>query len=611
MPRNPPLIRVALLVVAAALVATPSAQSTTFFPLDDLRPGMIGIGKTVFAGEAQEEFRAQILGVLRNVLGPRRDIVLARLEGGPLARTGVIQGMSGSPVYIDGRLIGAVSYALGSFPREPIAGITPIAEMIDAVDRAGPRPTGVAPTLDWSSATPAAVYAALGQIIRQAAGPVRHGPSDLNVVGPAALAELVPTLRPIGAAMMLSGFDPDVERDVRHAMSLPAADQRRDAKPGGGSEPFRLKAGDPVGMSLIRGDMSMGATGTVTYVDGARVYAFGHPFLNLGPTDVAMTRAHVYTVLPSLDTSMKIASMGDVIGTISQDRATAIGGALGAGPAELAMTVTLSSDRLADRHFTFRVLQDPQLTALFTYVAAFNTLVSYQRQTGAMSVAASGTISFGSNGQVTIDDFFTGDNAAAGLAASLASPVGLAITNDDREVMPDKIDVHLRVSERQDSASIERVWLDTVKPRAGATHTVHVLLRDFRGRTETISLPVRMPAAASGALTLVVADAPTLAQLEQRDLSPAKPASWPALLAKLSATPRQNRVYVRLIGASPGTVVAGDTLSGLPQSVRSVLDGDATVGAAPVSKSVLGAWEHRLNRVVRGSRELPITLSRN
>jgi hypothetical protein len=611
MPRNRLFIRVAPVVIAAALVAVPSAQPSPFFPLDQLQPGMVGTGRTVFVGEAQEEFRAQILGVLRNVLGPRRDIVLARLEGGPLARTGVIQGMSGSPVYIDGRLVGAVSYALGSFAREPIAGITPIAEMIDAIDRAGPRPAGLTPALDWSTATPAAVYAALGQLIRTASAPMRNNSTDLSIIGPAGLAELVPTLRPIGAAMMLSGFDPAVERDVRRAIDVPLSGQNGDSRPRTGTEAFRLKAGDPVGMSLIRGDMSMGATGTVTYVDGERVYAFGHPFLNLGPTEFAMTRAHVYTILPSLDISMKIASMGDVIGTISQDRATAIGGTLGAGPREVAMSVTLSSDRQPDRRFTFSVLQDPQLTALFTYVAAFNTLVSYQRQTGAMSVQASGTISFGKDGQVAIDDFFTGDNAAAGLAASLANPVGLAITNDYRQVMPEKVDVHLRVSERQESSSIERVWLDTVKPRAGATHTVHVLLRDFRGGTETISLPVKMPAAASGTLTLVVADAPTLAQLEQRDLSPAKPANWQALLTRISTTPRQNRVYVRLLASTPGTVVAGDTLSALPQSVRSVLDGDATVGAAPVSKSLLGAWEHRLNRMVRGSRELTFTLSRD
>lgn len=592
------------------LLTSASAQNASFYPVEDIRPGMVATGRTVFVGDTRQEFRAQILGVLRNVIGPKRDIILARLEGGPLARTGVIQGMSGSPVYIDGRLVGAVSYALGSFAREPIAGITPIAEMIEAIDRPGPRPAGIAPAVDWSTAKPSTVYDALARLIRRASAPAAAEASDLHLVGPASLAELVPTLRPIGAAMMLSGLDPDVERDVRRAFGSPALPHQRNGAPASrGSEPFRLEPGDPVGMSLVRGDMTMGATGTVTYVDGPRVYAFGHPFLNLGPTDVAMTRAHVYTILPSLDTSMKIASMGDVIGTISQDRATAVGGALGAGPSELAMTLTLSADRGADRRFNFHVLHDPQLTALFTYVTVFNTVISYQRQTGAMSIAATGSISFGREGQITVDDFFSGDGAAGTLATSLANPIGAAIANDFRRIMPEKIEVHLRVSERQESTTIERAWLDTVKPRAGTTHHLQVLLRDFRGATETLSLPVKMPDSASGPLTLVVGDAMTLAQLEQRDLAPARPANWSALLAKLSAAPRQNRVYVRLLASSPGTVVGGDTLSALPQSVRSVLDGDATVGASAVSKTLVGSWEQRLNRMVRGSRQLSITLS--
>jgi hypothetical protein len=183
-----------------------------------------------------------------------------------------------------------------------------------------------------------------------------------------------------------------------------------------------------------------------------------------------------------------------VIGTVRQDRATAIGGTLGAGPRELAMTLTLSSDQAPDRRFAFQVLHDPQLTSLFTYVAAFNTLVMYQRQSGAMSIAATGSISFGKDGQIAIDDFFTGESASAGLAASVANPIGMAIANDHKQVMPEQVDLHLRVSERQESATIERVWLDTVRPRAGATHQLNVMLRDFRGGTETVAMPVRMPA---------------------------------------------------------------------------------------------------------------------
>jgi hypothetical protein len=481
-----------LLLVAlagGALVASPQQPSTPspFYPVDEIRPGQVGIGRTVFTGNTIEEFRANIIGVLHNVLGPRRDLILAKLEGGPLATTGVIQGMSGSPVYIDGRLVGAVSYALGSFPTAPIAGITPIGEMTDAVQNGGPRIAQPGLTVDWSAtATAADVFGALTRLTERATASLKSS-GHVGIVGPPALADLLPSLRPIGAAMVFSGVDPDIDSRLRQALGAsgsppqsPRPADRNEAQTG-------LRPGDAVGLSLIRGDLEMGATGTVTYVDGPRVYAFGHPFLNLGPTTFAMTRSHVFTVLPSLDSSLKIASLGPVIGTVSQDRATAIGGTLGAGPRELDVNVTLSSDRGPDRKFAFHVLQDQTLTPLFSYVALLNALASYERQAGVLSVSANGTVSFGADGQVTIDDRFTGENAAAMAATALAQPLGAAATNEFKNVVPDRADFKLTISEKQESSTIERVWLDTTKPHFGDTHTVHVLLRDYRGGTETIS----------------------------------------------------------------------------------------------------------------------------
>jgi SpoIVB peptidase S55 len=603
--RRAPLCAGLALLTAVSLIAAPS-QRQPFFPIDDVRPGMVGIGRTVFAGETIEDFRANIIGVLRNVLSPRRDLILARLEGGPLATTGVIQGMSGSPVYIDGKLVGAVSYAIGSFPREPLAGITPIAEMTAAVDGASVRTTGDLAT-KWP-AQPAEVFALLGRLTERAMAPLGPRLPGLRVDGPATLADLAPRLRPIGAAMVMSGFDPSVDRELRQALAVSASDGQgpRTERPDGSTG---LRPGDPVGVSLIHGDLEMGATGTVTHVDGNRVYGFGHPFLNLGPTAYPMTRAHVFTVLPSLDSSMKIAAMGPVIGTMGQDRSTAVGGTLGAGPRELEVNLTLTSARGPDRQFRFSVLHDQILTPLFSYVAILNSLISYERQAGAMSVAATGSVSFGSNGVVQIDDAFTGDTASALAAAAIAAPVGAAFTNEFRTVLPEKIDIKLRAAEQQESKTIERVWLDTTRPKLGATYTLQVLLRDFRGGTETISLPVTMPTHATGAVTLLVADATTLAGLEQRDLKPGKPSTWPALLAQLNATKRNNRLYVRLITSSAGTVVGGETLPALPPSVRSILDEDKTVSSAPVSRTVVGSWEHRLDRAVRGSRELTLTLT--
>jgi hypothetical protein len=603
------VVLLAALAGGALLVASPQqAPASQFYPIDQIKPGQVGIGRTVFSGNTIEEFRANILGVLHNVLGPRRDLILARLEGGPLATTGVISGMSGSPIYIDGRLVGAVSYALGSFPTAPIAGITPIGEMTDAVQGGGPRPANRDLALDWTAPTSAGVFAALTRLAERAMTPLR-ATTDFGVIGPPALADLAPSLRPIGAAMVFSGFEPSVDASLRQALgSTGTAPQGpRPANPADSGGP--LRPGDAVGLSLIRGDLEMGATGTVTYVDGTKVYAFGHPFLNLGPTTLAMTRSHVYTVLPSLDSSLKIASLGPVIGTVSQDRTTAVGGTLGAGPRELDVTVTLSSDRAADRKFTFHVLQDQLLTPLFSYVALLNSLGSYERQAGVLTVAASGTVSFGADGQVTVDDRFTGDNAATLAATAVAQPLGAAANNEFKTVVAERADFHFTISEKMDNVTIERMWLDTTKPHFGATHSLQVLLRDYRGGTETISMPITMPTQASGPLTLLVSDAATLGGLEQRELKPGKASSWPALLAQMNDLRRNNRLYVRLISSSTGTVVGGHTLPGLPGTIRSVLDADASVASAPVSRAVVGAWDRRFDRVVRGSREITITLT--
>jgi hypothetical protein len=602
------ILTLTVVVLAAAVLRAGAPQSPAFLPVGDVRPGMVGTGRTIFAGETLEDFRAHIIGVLRNVLGPGRDLILARLEGGPLAQTGVIRGMSGSPVYVEGRLIGAVSYSLGSFPKEPIAGITPIGEMTSAVDFGGPRVVPADLALDWP-ATHDEVMGALARLAHRAMAPLGRVPGSAEIVGPASLSAFAPALRPIGAALVLNGFDPAVSRDL--GTVLPgvapggAADQASRPAP---TRPA-LRPGDAVGMSLVRGDLELGATGTVTHVDGTRVYAFGHPFLNLGPTSFAMTEAHVHTVLPSLDSSMKIASLGRVIGTMTQDRATAVAGTLGAGPREMEVSLTLTSDRAPDRQFTFYVLQDPSLTPLFSHVALLNTLVAHERQTGSASVAVRGSLSFGADGTIRFDDLYSGEAAVTSVAAAIASPLGRAMDNRFRPVMPERLELEFSTSERRQEAAIERAWLDTTRPHFGETYQLHVQLREFRGGTRTISLPVRMPSHAVEPLRLLVADAASLSALETRELQPGQPASWTGLLDDLNETRRQNRLYVRLISTSTGTVVAGDTLPALPASVRSILDADATVARAPVARTIVGAWDERLDVVVRGSRELTLTLS--
>ncbi len=575
----------------------------------DVKPGMTGTGLTVYAGTTLDTFHVEIIATLENIIGPGRRLILARLSGGRLADTGVIAGMSGSPVYIDGKLVGAVSYALGQFPKEPIAGITPIDEMIADVD--APAVTTRSSSTDLAlpvSATPADVFATLRRLMDRAAAPLSALPASVAAQNTLRTA----VLRPIGLAMTMRGFDDALAGDLGNALGISGRDAGtsldRDAPQ---SATATLRPGDPIGASLLRGDFEMGATGTVTHVDGTRIYAFGHPFLALGPTRMTMTRARVYTVLPSLAGSTKIADLGPAIGTVSEDRSTAIGGNIGTRPRELDVTLKLVNRLAAPRTFTFHITHDPALTPLFAYVSMLNVLTSYQRQTGAMTVGVNGAISFGADGRIAIDDLFSGDQALVGVANTVLGPLSAMMSNDLGTAVPETLDLTLTVSESQAGLTIERAWLDTNHPKFGATHTLHVMLRNYRGQTETRSMPITMPASGPSAMTLLVSDAPTLAALEDKELDPNAAKTIADLVSGLNRLRRNNRLYVRLLASAPGTVIAGRAQPALPGSTRSVLDADKSASPSTINRTIIGTWEDRLDRVVRGSREIPLTLGTN
>src|SRR5688500_9051022 len=412
------------------LAAGLSAQSRTF-PVDELKAGMVGIGRTVFEGDRLDEFKVHILGVLRNVIGTRRNLILARLEGGPLAHTGVIAGMSGSPVYIDGRLVGAVSYSLGQFSKEPIAGITPIDEMIEAATFGGPRRQAARVELQMPL-TPDSLRASLRQAFSWMR-PFADSPADVQVFGDGSVSPGIGTmLRPIATPLTLGGFEGGFIDPVASAFrdqgfvpvmagGMGQTASSRTAAP--------LRPGDPVGVALMSGDLELGATGTVTEVDGNRVYAFGHPFYGLGPTQFPMTRAYVHTILPSMISSMKIASTGEVIGTVQQDRFTTIAGTLGPGPALIPVTINLTSERGTKKTFTMAMVNDQLFTPLLAYLSIMNTLSAYERQNGAASYVVRGNASVKKHGNVAFEDLFTGDSSISGAAAYVVGPINFLLRN--------------------------------------------------------------------------------------------------------------------------------------------------------------------------------------
>ena len=601
-----------LLVVSASAVRSSAALMT----VDELRPGMTGIGRTVFQGTELQEFKVHILGVLRNVQGPKRDLILAKLEGGPLADTGVAQGMSGSPVYVDGRLIGAVSYSIGLFAKEAIAGITPIAEMKDAT--AMPARRAAARIHLDLPITPEGLSNALTAIHNRIA-PFAMRPADVQAIGlPASAgAQMGAMLRPIATPLVMGGFDPEVRELIaapfRAAGFIPVAGgvaaADRSQMPAG-----PLREGDAIGVSLVTGDLEMGATGTVTHIDGNRVYAFGHPFYNLGPAEFPMTRAYVYTMLPSLMTSFKISSLGETIGTMQQDRATAIAGTLGKGPALVPMTVTLQSDRGADspatRTLKYRLVNDQLFTPLVAYVAMFNTITSYERQFGAATVSVKSRARFKGHSDLSVEDVFAGDSPILGASSAIAAPLSMLLANDLEPVALEALDVTITTTETPRKTVIERVWLDEIRPRPGRTVALKVLTRSYRGEETISTVPIEIPANAPRELTVLVSDGRQLNAIEQRELRRSvQPQSVAQMLRVLNDTRRNNRIYVRLLTGTPGAVVNGEAMSALPPSVLAVLESDRNGGSfTPIRSATLGEWEIAMDSAVSGSRTLTVVV---
>ena len=610
-------IRVFLLTAALAAFGWVRLPATAnLMPIDEIKPGMVGVGRTVFEGSELADFKVHILGVLKNVQAPQRNLILARLEGGPLAETGVIAGMSGSPVYIDGRLIGAVSYSIGAFPKEPIAGITPIAEMIEATASSGQRRGTSAQARLELPVTPdrlaAAVRANYARIATFA-----DRPADVQAFGMPAVSgsQMGALLRPIATPLVMSGMDASASEMVTSMFRDAGFTPVLSGGFGSGSPATLamngpLRPGDPVGVSLMSGDGEMGATGTVTHIDGDRVYAFGHPFFNFGPTAFPMTRAYVYATLPSLMSSFKIATMGDVIGTVQQDRATAIAGRLGKGPEMIPITITLDSGRAAKRTFHYGLVNDQLFTPLLTYVALFNTLGNYERQFGAMTFTVKGKATFEHHTDLDYEDIFTGDNTIASAGAYVAGPITMLLANDVEPVTVKGVELAIETSEESRSATIERVWLDEVHPRAGRTVPLKVLTRSYRGAEKISTIPIEIPANASGQLTVMVTDGKQLNQIEQRELRRSiQPQTVAQMIKVLNQAHRNNRVYVRLLTGTPGAVVNGEALTSLPPSVLAVLEGDRSGGSfTPIRSAALGEWELPMDSAISGTRVLTIDL---
>ena len=573
-------------------------KTTQTIGVDQIHAGMRGVAYTVFEGIKPEPMEVEVLGVLRNMNGPKGDVILVRLHGEKVEYTGVVAGMSGSPVYFNGKLAGALAFRIGQFSKEPIAGVTPIADMleINQFDKRPGNDTAVA-----SATQPG--------IVEKTSGP---GPST-NISG--STPEVINYLKPIDTPLVFNGFSETALKlfGPKFASSgivpVMGAGSVSDAK-----QPEALEPGSAVSAILVRGDMDIAATCTVTYVDANHLLACGHPLMQFGSVDLPMNKAQVVATLASPLNAFKIVNTTEQAGAFVQDRSKGILGVFDKQPDMIPVTLTLH-DGAATKDIHYEVLNNARLSPVAMMATVFNALHGVNDYGEEVTYRLNGSIAVKGYPDVSLQNMFAptdGGQPAAFLAAlALGDRFGRIYDNPVEEptVKGVKLDFDL-IRERR-WARLESARTDVTEARPGDLITVETVLAPYRGERQVKRIPIRIPTSTSkGLLRIMVSDGDTLDRMRRGIPMMARKLDLASTIAMLNREHANNRVYVSLLEADPEAMVADKIMPTLPLSVMNVMDGMRgtqemiVLGESSVNEAATGPQDY----VVSGAQVLTITI---
>jgi hypothetical protein len=593
-----PAFAALVLAPAAAVAATPPASpavavptgTNDVLPLSQVQRGQKGHGVSVFAGTELERFEVEVLGVLHD-LSPNVSYVLARLSGHGLEDSGVIAGMSGSPVYVEGKLLGAVAFSW-PFAKEAIAGITPIEAMREL--RGGAPPPLAVPTASLASR-------------RDLDGLL----PKKDVASREALAEAITKLRPLlggqasgAVAWSTTGFAPLTQELV--AKGLGGVTPSGQAQPG--TVPTDLAPGAAVAAVLVDGDLRLAATGTVTDRNEAGVLAFGHPFLGLGNVDIPMAAAEVVAVIANQYSSFKIANFGPTVGAFRQDRLAGIYGELGATASTLPLQVRVDSGRSAD--YDLRLARVPQLTPLLLAISVLGAQEAAAQSTGPLGIDLEASFDLGARGVVKLNQSFDGDSAPTDAAVHLLAFGNFFLNNGFDEVDLRAIDVRLKQHPTPRTAALVGGYADRTELHPGDKVKLHLDLVPWRGepvrRDLTLQLPKDLPA---GRYSVLVGDGVTLDGVRMA-LEPAAPVRLDQALELVRAFHSRRDLVALGVYAGDGLAVAGEVLPRLPGSLRSVWSAASSQSAVALPLTLAQQQSERVPFPVEGAVRIDLNVVR-
>ncbi len=608
---SPTVAAITPAVVTPAIV-TPAIVTPAIMPLDQIHEGMKGTALTVFQGVKPEPMEVEVLGVMRNVNGPKGDIILVRLHGTKPEYTGVVAGMSGSPVYFEGKLAGALAFRIGEFSKEPIAGVTPIEEMleINALDR---RPGA---RVNVPASNSPAVHTQSQSGSTQTASPGDHAtPPSENYSN---------YLTPIETPLVFNGFSNETLQ--RYAAQFAAAGIVPVMGIGSASDrkqPEAIEPGSAVSAVLVRGDMDIAATCTVTYVDPQHLLACGHPLLQFGEVDLPMTKATVLATLPSPLNAFKIVNTTETVGAFVQDRQNGIMGVPGRESKMIPVTVTMHAqgehvqgkNGLSTKEFHYEILNNARLSPLAMMATVFNALHGTNDYGEDITYRMKGVLSVKGYPDVTLRNMFApqdnGQPAAALAAATIGDRFGRIYSNpfDAPDIQGVKLDFDL-VRERR-SAHLEASRTDVTEARPGDMITVETVIRPYRGERLVRQIPIRIPTSTSrGTLRILVSDGDTLDRMRRSAPMMNRGLGLAPTIALLNKERSNDRVYVSLLGSDPEAMVADKVMPTLPLSIMNVMDNLRGTQEMVVlgESSVSEASTDSLDYVVSGAQMLTINI---
>ncbi len=592
----------AALILITGLLSARADDTPAIFPLSQVQPGMKCVVYTIFTGDEIEKVDLVVLGVLHNALGPKQDIILVQLLGEKVEHTGVVAGMSGSPVYYEGKLVGALSLKLGVFTKEAIGGVTPIENMLDVAK---------APEPPANPSTPAsgAQQTNTGNMFSASRIPLPENFAQQTSAGAGQF------LVPIETPLISTGLYPETIAQFSKQLSGWGVTMMAGGTAAPSPEDAQLKPGDMVGVELIRGDLSITPGCTVTTVDHGKILACGHPIFSFGNVSMPLARAHVLTTLASAMASTKIITTGGTIGTLTQDRVTAIAGRLGDGPPMIPVDVTLVAGD-AQKQFHFEVIESPQLTPVLVALAAYNGIVGNTAYGEGSTLQLDGEIAIKGHTTVALKDLFAPADVPVAGGFSVATDIQgvfAQIYSNPYEV-PHVSGIHLRVTAlpQRRSATIDDAWVEANEVHPGQTVNVKVQLRPYRGPAFVQEFPITIPMqAARGPLQLVISDSETVNRTVE-SLAASSQGQLPGLeeLIKLMNREHQNdRLYATLLQPTPTLLVEDKVMPNAPASAINVLDQRQNPGGARLQyQSTAGEWSVEMHQVISGERALTITV---